>query len=264
VPAHDRVRCDQQPQPWRRAFGITPNRAANTARSAQFSFGRRGCRRCRTASWWRRIKISAVFHASSRRDSRSHEATRVIRRKTNRRHMLVIITGGAQERATLLVRAMDEILGTHRRAGPAGRHRRNLGARENRLVRIMCHFMRRPVEPPSGPVSEADVQDEVPEPQVEYSAASPVHDERQQDDGQDYHDHPEENTMMPGMAYPATVLALATATSYPPTPDLFGGCIPGRRRQTLVDPGRHHVRAAGETPSARRCSAIPRLRRAEI
>jgi hypothetical protein len=30
------------------------------------------------------------------------------------------------------------------------------------------------------------------------------------------------NTMMPGMAYPATVLALATATSYPRTPDLFG------------------------------------------
>ena len=32
------------------------------------------------------------------------------------------------------------------------------------------------------------------------------------------------NTMMPGMAYPATVLALATATSYPPTPGLFRGC----------------------------------------
>jgi hypothetical protein len=29
-------------------------------------------------SWWRRIKISAVSHASSQRDSRSHEATRVI------------------------------------------------------------------------------------------------------------------------------------------------------------------------------------------
>jgi hypothetical protein len=32
----------------------------------------------------RRIKISAVSHASSRRDSRSHEVTRVIRRTTNR------------------------------------------------------------------------------------------------------------------------------------------------------------------------------------
>jgi hypothetical protein len=28
-----------------------------------------------TASWWRRIKISAAFHASSRWDSRSHEVT---------------------------------------------------------------------------------------------------------------------------------------------------------------------------------------------
>jgi hypothetical protein len=29
------------------------------------------------------------------------------------------------------------------------------------------------------------------------------------------------NTMIPGMAYPATVLALAMATSYPPPPVLF-------------------------------------------
>jgi hypothetical protein len=66
--------------PSRRAFGITPGSAASRARSAQFSFGRRGCRRCKTASWWRRIKISAVFHASSRWDSRSHPVSRVIRR----------------------------------------------------------------------------------------------------------------------------------------------------------------------------------------
>src|SRR6266581_3688679 len=44
--------------PCRRASGITPGRAASRARSAQFRFGRRGCRRRRTASWWRRIKIS--------------------------------------------------------------------------------------------------------------------------------------------------------------------------------------------------------------
>ena len=31
------------------------------------------------------------------------------------------------------------------------------------------------------------------------------------------------NTMMPGIAYPPTVLALATVASYPPPPDLFGG-----------------------------------------
>jgi hypothetical protein len=84
------------------------------ARSAQFSFGRRSCCRCRTASWWRRIKISAVFHASSRRDSRSHAASRVIRRKTNRRHMTVEHHGQSAGRATVLVRAVDEILGTHK------------------------------------------------------------------------------------------------------------------------------------------------------
>jgi hypothetical protein len=82
--------------PWRRAFGITLSRAASRARSAQFRFGRPG-RRCSMASWWRRIKISAVFHVSSHRDSRSHAATRVIRRKTNRRHMIGDHHGRAAE-----------------------------------------------------------------------------------------------------------------------------------------------------------------------
>jgi hypothetical protein len=36
--------------PWRRALGITARRAASRARSAQFSRGRHGCRRCRTVS----------------------------------------------------------------------------------------------------------------------------------------------------------------------------------------------------------------------
>jgi hypothetical protein len=84
------------------------------ARSAQSSFGRRGCRRCSTLSWWRRIKISAVFHISSRRDSRNPAATRVISRNTNRRHMIADHHARSTERATLLVRAVDEILGTHR------------------------------------------------------------------------------------------------------------------------------------------------------
>ena len=52
--------------PWRRTFGITASNVASSARSAQSRPGRRDCRRCRTASWWRKIKISAVFHASSR------------------------------------------------------------------------------------------------------------------------------------------------------------------------------------------------------
>jgi hypothetical protein len=100
--------------PWRRALGITLSSAASRARSAQVSFGRRGCRRCRTASWWRRIKISAVFHASSRRDSRSHAASRVAKRNRNRRHMNRDHRGRSAGRATLLVRGVDAILGTHR------------------------------------------------------------------------------------------------------------------------------------------------------
>src|SRR5215510_258971 len=76
------------------------------------------------------------------------------------------------------------------RAGPGQRAGidRDLGALENRLARSMCSVMRRR----RGLSGEADVQGEVPEPQVEYSAAGPVHNERQQDDGQDYDDHPEE------------------------------------------------------------------------
>jgi hypothetical protein len=97
------------------AVSVSPRAGvASRARSAQFTFGRRGCRRCSTASWWRKIKISAVSHASSRRDSRSHEATRVIRRKANRRHVIGDHHGWTAGRATLLVRAMDGILGTHR------------------------------------------------------------------------------------------------------------------------------------------------------
>src|SRR5215468_6621917 len=60
--------------------------------------------------------------------------------------------------------------------------------REHRLARLTRYLIRRRLDR-SG---EADVQDEVPEPEVEYSAAGPVHDGRQQNDGQDYDDHPEE------------------------------------------------------------------------
>jgi hypothetical protein len=105
--------------PWRRAFGITASSDAISARSAQFRFGCRGCCRCRTASWWRRSRISAVCHASSRLDSRSHAASRVISRKTNRRHMTGDHHGRTAGRAILLVGATDEILGTHRLRGMA-------------------------------------------------------------------------------------------------------------------------------------------------
>jgi len=65
-------------------------------------------------SWWRRIKISAVFPVSSRRDSRSQEAARVVRKNMNCRPMIGDHHDRTARRATLLVRAMDEILGTHR------------------------------------------------------------------------------------------------------------------------------------------------------
>src|SRR6266568_3302613 len=116
---------------WRRAFGITASRVASSARSAQSSLGRRGCRRCRTASWWRRIRISAVFYASSRRDSRSHEAVRVIRRKTNRRQMSGDHHGRTPTRATLLVTATDEILGTHSTRRPSGTGEVSFQSRRN-------------------------------------------------------------------------------------------------------------------------------------
>jgi hypothetical protein len=86
--------------PCRRAFGIALSKAASSARSAQL--------RCR-------IKISAVCHASSRWDSRSHVVTRVMRRKTNRRHMTGDHHGRGVGRATLLVRAVDAILGRRSR-----------------------------------------------------------------------------------------------------------------------------------------------------
>jgi hypothetical protein len=54
-----------------------------------------------------------VCHACSRRDSRSHEANRVIRRKTNRRHMVGDHRGRTAGRAILPVRAVDAIIGTH-------------------------------------------------------------------------------------------------------------------------------------------------------
>ena len=80
---------------------------------------------------WRKIRISAVFHASSRRDSRSHETARLVRRKTNRRHMTGDHHGRTAGGATLLVRAVDEILGTHRRPGSTERG----GSGPSQLVR---------------------------------------------------------------------------------------------------------------------------------
>jgi hypothetical protein len=75
---------------------------------------------------------------------------------------------------------------------------RNLGARENRR----CVACAPSCDAGRARSLEADVQDEVPQPQVEYSAAGPVHDERQQDDGQDGDDHPEEEHHNAGNGIP--------------------------------------------------------------
>ena len=56
---------------------------------------------------------------SSRRASRSHAASRVVRRNMNRRHMTGDHHGQTAGRATLLARAVDEILGTHSAASNA-------------------------------------------------------------------------------------------------------------------------------------------------
>jgi hypothetical protein len=70
--------------------------------------------RCITESWRRKIKISEVFHVSSHRDSRSHAITLVIKRKTNRRHMISDHHGRVTGIATSLLTATDGILGTHK------------------------------------------------------------------------------------------------------------------------------------------------------
>jgi hypothetical protein len=54
------------------------------------------------------------------RDSRSQEVIRVIRRKTNSRHMIDDHHGRTTGRATLQVRAMDGILGTHTSSNTSG------------------------------------------------------------------------------------------------------------------------------------------------
>jgi hypothetical protein len=74
---------------------------------------RRTMSRCQRSMVSGVIKISVIRHVSWRRDSCSHEAVRVIRRRTNRRHMTGDHHGHTAGMATLLVRALDGLLGTH-------------------------------------------------------------------------------------------------------------------------------------------------------
>ena len=59
------------------------------------------------------------LHVSARRASRSHAVSRVVEEDMDRRHMTGDHHARMAGRATLLVRAADEILGTHKVAARA-------------------------------------------------------------------------------------------------------------------------------------------------
>jgi hypothetical protein len=119
----------------------------------------------------KRLGVRLPLAPRFRRSERGHETTLVITRKTTRRHMIGNPHGQMAGKATLLVRAADEILGTHghgdRRAvphaqaavhpgllrssaevqprldavpvrGPAGCRQERPGQRENSKSRIGC------------------------------------------------------------------------------------------------------------------------------
>jgi len=97
---------------------------------------------------------------------------------------------------------------------------RNLGARENILVRSMC-YLRGPQPDQVKPTSRTKC------PTLRWSTPPPAQCTMDASKmmARITTTTQKKNTTMPGMAYPATVLALATATSYPPPPGLFGGCL---------------------------------------
>jgi hypothetical protein len=98
--------------PWRRVWGIRLSRVVSSARSAQFTFGRRGCCRCSTRAGGAGSR-SLRSSMPPRAGTAAAAASRVIRRKTNRRHMIGDHHGRTAGGTTLLVRAVDGILGTH-------------------------------------------------------------------------------------------------------------------------------------------------------
>src|SRR5690348_5037481 len=69
-------------------------------------------------------------------------------------------------------------------------------------------------------LGEADVQLEVPEPQVQDSAAAQCTMNARRMMTRITTTNQKKNTTIPGIAYPATVLALATDSSYPAQPEL--------------------------------------------
>jgi len=112
---------------------------------------------------------------------------------------------------------------------------------------------------------EADVQVEVPEPEVEYSAASPVHDERQQDDGQDYDDHPEEEHDDAGDGIPGYSSRSSHGHQLPTNArPIRAGVHRDEVARSWSIGGRYHVRRAGETAQCWKMLRHSLVRRAEI
>ena len=69
-------------------------------------------------------QASSVVTTSQETRPEQHPASRVISRKTNRRHMTGDHHGRTAARATLPVRAVDEILGTHNPGDERGQRER--------------------------------------------------------------------------------------------------------------------------------------------
>lgn len=77
-----------RPNPPRWRMGMKSSSRPISARSTRVILGRAAAWRCNTVSWWRSNRISADFHDSDRRDSRSHLNSRLTirwRRRDNAR-----------------------------------------------------------------------------------------------------------------------------------------------------------------------------------
>src|ERR1017187_7187999 len=92
----------------------------------------------------------------------------------------------------------------------------------------------------------------MPEPQVEYSAAGPGPDERKQDDGQDYHDHPEEEHDDAGKGMPRYSSRSSHGRQLPAAVrfiQLIRG-LPGTKRGRPVTGGTLRARGHAREPGA--------------
>jgi hypothetical protein len=116
VPAQDGVQGDRQPQSVAPRFGYhaEQGREQGAVRTVQFRVAR-----LLPLQYGELVAQDQDLCDLPRLltlDSRSQEATRVIRRKTNRRHMIGDHHGRTAGMATLLVRSVDVVLGTHNTA----------------------------------------------------------------------------------------------------------------------------------------------------